>query len=144
MLITKTKSFLENLKALAEEAVLFQVDAAFMKTDPFRKKLATLASKTASFQFDENINHAASGEYTLAIYRQIRGYDESDGECGEDVKSLFTNLLHAARYRRLDTDDLVSGAMRIFDEEVQDEKGEVGDVIERRCGSVPASGIDHM
>ncbi len=135
MLITKTKSFLETLKVLAEEAILFQVDAAFMKTDPFRKKLVTLASKTASFQFDENINHAASGEYTLAIYRQIRGYDESDGECGEDVKELFTNLLHAARYRGLDTDDLLERAVWMFQEEVRDEEDEVGDVTESRSAA---------
>jgi hypothetical protein len=138
MLITKIKSLSKHLRALTEKAVLFQVDAVFTKTDPFRKKLATLAGKTASFQFDENINHAASGEYTLALYRQIRGYDEDDGQCGEDIKSLVTNLLHAARYRGLDTDDLLERTMWMFQEEVEDEQNEVGDVIERRCGSVPA------
>jgi len=137
ILPTKTNVFLKKLKALTQEAVLFQVDAVFMKTDPFRKMLAMLARKAASFQFDENINHAASGEYTLAMYRQISGYDESDSQHGEDVKSLMTNLLHAARFRGLDAGDLLEGAMRMFHEEVQDEKDEVGDVIASGFCSAP-------
>jgi hypothetical protein len=73
----------------------------------------------------------------LAMYRQISGYDESDSQYGEDVKSLMTNLLHAARYRGLETDDLLEGAMGMFHEEVQDEKDEVGDVLESGLCSAP-------
>jgi hypothetical protein len=54
------------------------------------------------------------------------------------------NLLHAARYRGLDTDEILKTASGIFDEEVQDEKDGIGDVLERRSCVVPLPTAAHI
>jgi hypothetical protein len=119
MLTVSTINLLRNkLKEIVQEAVFFQIEAVFTKPDPCRAKLAALADAHASFQFYENINHAAAGEYVLSIYRRTRGLDERDAMSGEDVRTLLMNLLHAARYRGLDTDEILRRATGIFDEEV--------------------------
>jgi hypothetical protein len=121
-----------NPKDLAEEAVLLQVEEVFTKPDPYRASLLELADAHASFQFDENINHAAAGEYVLSIYRRTRGLDVSDAKSGDDIESLFMNLLHAARFRGLDAKKILRTASGIFAEEVRDEKKEIGDVLKGR------------
>jgi hypothetical protein len=124
--------FRKRLRTLALKVVIFQIEMVFTKDNPFRHNLVALASTTASCQFNENINHAATGEYTLAIYRHTLGSDYEDGEGGEDVKALITNLLHAVRYRGLDANALLEKARWMFDAEVQDEMDELGNVEDNR------------
>ncbi len=144
MSIAPLDRFWERLRGLAQDVVFFQIDLVLTKNSPFRHNLLALASTAMSFQFDENINHAASGEYALSIYRHTLSSDCCDAEHGEDMKSLITNLLHAARYRGLDADLLLTRARCMFDEEVHDEEDEVGDVIRRICCSAPSSGAVHI
>jgi hypothetical protein len=126
-----------KLKEIIQKMIFFQIETVFTNTDPFRTDLVALAGTHASFQLDENVNHAAAGEYALSIYRRTRDLDESDARSGEDVRTLLMNLLHAARYRGLDTEEILKTATGIFAEEVQDEKRDIGDVLESRFCSAP-------
>jgi hypothetical protein len=121
----------KKLCVFAHDVIFFQIDLAFTKNNPFRANVMALASTAASFQLGQNINYAASGEYVLAIFRHTCGLHESHAQCGEDVKAVLINLLHAARYRGLDVEYLLDRAKWMFDEEVRDELDEVGDVLEK-------------
>ena len=77
------------------------------------------------FQNAENYNAAARAEYALALHRESMGFDDRDAAAGGDIKSLITDLCHAARYRNIDPQDLsdlITAAHRMWADEVIDEE----------------------